>query len=738
MESIIIYLSEQFETSVELFWFPVTIWSVVVLVLWAALRNMNNLHPQIHYHMRLAMLISLPVGLLVSGVLHLTGVFLSSGAEEVASLKVFVVMSPVEITMSAAEPERVLSTLQLLYAFLSIVIILGIAGLTARFLYRYFILSRMKRAYSMTDPDEIAGLSEENREIIRGLSRKVRFAFIAEEFIPVTFGFLNPVILLPEAVATDSEKLNMSVRHELTHIMENDFISHLSVVFTQALFWFHPMVYLLKRELVEFRELRCDLLVLQEKSVSRKRYASLLLELMPKENVERELSVNMAQESSNLKKRIQMITQITPNRIVPKRISLTVFTGLFLGLVLFMACTEMQSHDSLQSQELEILTYPDLDGRVGYHRVVVILGDETQSAQNDAVFAGLRNMESGHWMSMRELSPESAVASYGDRAAYGAVEIHTNIAEESYNLVLTALGLSPQNLDLYDPEEEQDFFVVVEQMPELIGGLAQLQRQIRYPEMARMAGIEGRVYIQFIVNEEGEVEHPRVVRGIGGGADEEALRVVRDARFTPGFQRGRPVRVQYSLPILFRIANGGNQAESDTEEASLPQGQVMDELVISGYTVNMEPPTVEGAQMVITIRDTQNDIRGRVVDAASGEPLVGASVVQSGTNRGAATDLEGYFTLNDISRDQMDLTISFVGYEPVQIRGGGEIGIIGMSMDDSNPLYIIDGVISSDMGSLSPDEIQSIEILKGDAAVEAYGSAGADGVVIITRKSGSN
>lgn len=104
-----------------------------------------------------------------------------------------------------------------------------------------------------------------------------------------------------------------------------------------------------------------------------------------------------------------------------------------------------------------------------------------------------------------------------------------------------------------DEEEEEDFFVAVEQMPELIGGLAELQKQINYPDQARQAGIEGRVIIQFIVTEDGQVEDPQVVRGIGGGADEEALRVVRQAEFEPGQQRGEPVRVQYSLPIIFQL-----------------------------------------------------------------------------------------------------------------------------------------------------------------------------------------
>jgi protein TonB len=104
-----------------------------------------------------------------------------------------------------------------------------------------------------------------------------------------------------------------------------------------------------------------------------------------------------------------------------------------------------------------------------------------------------------------------------------------------------------------ESEPEEGFYVIVEQMPELIGGLQALQREVRYPERALRANIQGRVYVQFVVNERGEVENPRVVRGIGGGCDEEAIRVVKLARFTPGMQRGRPVRVQYNLPVIFTI-----------------------------------------------------------------------------------------------------------------------------------------------------------------------------------------
>ena len=102
-------------------------------------------------------------------------------------------------------------------------------------------------------------------------------------------------------------------------------------------------------------------------------------------------------------------------------------------------------------------------------------------------------------------------------------------------------------------EEEPEIFVIVEEMPELIGGLSSIQQRINYPEIAKKAGVEGRVIVQFVVNEQGDVVNPEVVRGIGAGCDEEAVRAVMQAKFLPGKQRGKPVRVKMSLPITFKL-----------------------------------------------------------------------------------------------------------------------------------------------------------------------------------------
>lgn len=112
----------------------------------------------------------------------------------------------------------------------------------------------------------------------------------------------------------------------------------------------------------------------------------------------------------------------------------------------------------------------------------------------------------------------------------------------------------PPPEDRAEREPEAEIFIIVEEMPELIGGLASLQKSITYPEIAKKAGVEGRVIVQFVVDETGRVIEPVVVRGVGAGCDEEAVRAVSEAHFTPGKQRGKPVRVKMSLPITFKLS----------------------------------------------------------------------------------------------------------------------------------------------------------------------------------------
>jgi protein TonB len=100
---------------------------------------------------------------------------------------------------------------------------------------------------------------------------------------------------------------------------------------------------------------------------------------------------------------------------------------------------------------------------------------------------------------------------------------------------------------------DEHYFVAVEEMPEPVAGIDAIRRNVRYPDMARNAGVEGMVVVQFVVDDEGAVRDAIVLKGIGAGCDEEALRVIRQTRFLPGRQRGKIVNVKMSIPIRFRL-----------------------------------------------------------------------------------------------------------------------------------------------------------------------------------------
>ena len=109
-----------------------------------------------------------------------------------------------------------------------------------------------------------------------------------------------------------------------------------------------------------------------------------------------------------------------------------------------------------------------------------------------------------------------------------------------------------------DEVVEQEIFQIVEEMPAFPGGEAKLMeyvgKNIKYPQIARETGIQGRVFIGFVVEPDGSVSNVKLLRGIGGGCDEEAMRVVKSMpKWKPGKQRGKAVRVSYQIPVFFKL-----------------------------------------------------------------------------------------------------------------------------------------------------------------------------------------
>lgn len=109
-----------------------------------------------------------------------------------------------------------------------------------------------------------------------------------------------------------------------------------------------------------------------------------------------------------------------------------------------------------------------------------------------------------------------------------------------------------------EPVEEEQIFQVVEEMPEFPGGMAEclkfLAKNIKYPTIAQENGVQGRVIVQFVVNSDGTIVDPVVMRSVDPYLDKEALRVIKMMpKWKPGKQRGKAVRVKYTVPVTFKL-----------------------------------------------------------------------------------------------------------------------------------------------------------------------------------------
>ena len=107
-------------------------------------------------------------------------------------------------------------------------------------------------------------------------------------------------------------------------------------------------------------------------------------------------------------------------------------------------------------------------------------------------------------------------------------------------------------------EDDEEFFMVVENMPEFPGGdlglMKFIQKNVRYPAIAKEYNITGKVYVSFIVDKKGKVTNVKIVRGVDKNLDAEALRVVSLLpKYKPGKQRGKAVRVMFTIPINFTL-----------------------------------------------------------------------------------------------------------------------------------------------------------------------------------------
>lgn len=136
------------------------------------------------------------------------------------------------------------------------------------------------------------------------------------------------------------------------------------------------------------------------------------------------------------------------------------------------------------------------------------------------------------------------------------IKLDLEMTTETVMSTFTNEVIEPPKMDV---EETEKIFVIVEQTAAPRDGMAAFYKyvseNIKYPPPALRMGIEGRVFVQFVVNKDGSLSDFDVVKGVGSGCDEEAIRIIKNSPpWSPGKQRGKPVRQRMVLPIFFQLA----------------------------------------------------------------------------------------------------------------------------------------------------------------------------------------
>lgn len=668
MIELIYYLKEIGSFSLDALWFPLGIWTICCGLAFLFLRTQEKLNPLFHYHLRTAALLSLPFGIGVASLMNRIPAWFAESNIETAFI---VVQNPIELVPSAGnssaevsinwlEPSLLIGAGTILIALISLLML-------ARLISSYLALKSLYKNLNITTLQDV--ISSDLNKV-----RKVKLAFHDHPLVPFTFGWKQPVIVLPKILQHEPEKMEMALQHELTHIKRGDYLLQLALSMIESLFWFHPLIWYGNQEIDTYREISCDQEVLSRSDFSIKSYANLLYELVPLQSGAGRLSVSMAVKTSTLKKRIKTMKYHKLHK-ASFRQSIAFLMLMIVGITLPIACSDLRGPEMISYEELESSEISLEDPSLNINGIELDLKDVGQIKVNGLgalnIIAGRYGMFKvaprkfeggikagkidGNKITFKikeldiELTANNEIISGTNKAPVWVSHINTTGDESSFILThpdaTASLAPPPPSPPKKDSGEDLgDYFVVVEEMPQLIGGMAALQSKVEYPEMARRAGIEGRVTVQFIVNENGDVENAKVVRGIGGGADEEALRVVREAKFEPGMQRGKAVRVRYALSINFRL-------EDSDFSSSQPYGPVPQSILVN--LTKAEDGEIVG---IVTNED--------------GEPLSGANVVITGSNRGAVTDANGKFTIRNLDSKSHDVEVSYVGYEPEKLKVG--------------------------------------------------------------------
>lgn len=338
-----------------------------------------------------------------------------------------------------------------------------------------------------------------------------RFKLVLLEKECSPFSFLNYVFA--SRPLQNSEGYDRMMAHEMEHVKQGHSADVLILELLTVFQWFNPFMWMLRRAIRENHEFLADQAVLRS-GVNRGYYKKLLLSQFAGGQLVLTNNFNY----SLIKNRIKMMSKIKSSKLANIKIILGVLTAV--ALIILFAC---------EQKETEI--------------------HENQIADDGIVTMKSTLLEDGR---MKMEGTAEDMEEFKKRFAnFNSFEIETDSLGNIF-LVQKKEEL-PKTLN----GDEQIFFIV-EEMPEFPGGELELRKfianNIKYPVAAQEKGIQGRVYVTFVVDKNGEVANAKIARGVDPALDKEALRVVNSLpKWIPGKQRGQTVNVSYTVPINFAL-----------------------------------------------------------------------------------------------------------------------------------------------------------------------------------------
>ncbi len=374
-----------------------------------------------------------------------------------------------------------------------------------------------------------------------------------------SFSFFRYAFFPNENVAPDI------IRHEASHIGHRHSWDVLFVKVMIVLQWFNPFIYLYKKELQSLHEYQADRDVVAT-GVDKRNYMMLILQQCT--------AVDFSGIGNNFsliltKKRIKMITKNEKAKGLWWRLLAT----LPVLAILLIANTKVTA------QEKQVNPNPPVDADT-YQIVMYEYDDADRIPINDTV---VMNDDGSYTEVKREPEKDPETGKMRIKVSLATYDKDGNPAPGGFRIKSepgrgdeVVYRIMPQNGFRFPAEPDNDsIYQIVEQMPQFPGGESALMeyvsKNVVYPEEAKEKEIQGRVFIGFVVEKDGSIGEVKVLRGIGGGCDEEAVRVIKGMpKWKPGIKDGKPVRVSYMMPINFKLSDGQPAKPAQQTDANQP------------------------------------------------------------------------------------------------------------------------------------------------------------------------